>query len=65
MNATQTTVTLENKSWNKRIDSYASRINGKTTTAKVMNMFLNVPEDERPSREYVKAYLKAWWSWEI
>jgi hypothetical protein len=50
---------LNNKELNRRIDSRAARITGKPTLKKIMAMF---PLEEAPDPEYVKAYLKKWYS---
>ena len=53
------TISIDDKEMNRKIDRFSSRISGKVTVATLMNMFLVLPEESRPSREYLKAYLKS------
>ena len=50
---------VENRDMNRRIDRFISRIDGKATVARLVNMFLVLPEESRPSKEYLKAYLRS------
>ncbi len=60
MATTKTTINIEapeHREMVRKLDRMASRIE-KVTAAKLANMLLVLPEESRPSREFLKAYVK-------
>lgn len=53
-------IDITNKELNKRIETAISRIPGKPTVGKVLKMFL-ISDPNKPTKEYLKAYLKHWY----